>query len=110
MGWKQCDEALTYRWLPPQGGGLLLKEVPAYSTDAACIPEMVAWLYEKQTLSVQLYAGQGLSEQKKPKGVWRATCWHHARETPNSWAADGDTISLALCKLVEAVAKREGSG
>lgn len=100
MGWRDIgDDADGCQCgLPPEraAGVYRRRFVPAYSTDAACIPELMAWFKAQEP---RLFVAVDELTQE-----FEATC-HASFDDPElvRHRVYGDTLSEALAKLVAAV-------
>lgn len=104
MGWRDIgDDADGCQCgLPPEraAGVYRRRFVPAFSTDAACIPEMLAWLRSKTYIECD---GCPLPLEVVDLGnEYEASIGAEGDDIARVWA-HGDTLSEALAKLVAAV-------
>ena len=99
MGWVCVDLKATYKWRRP-GSPALCQTVNPWSTDYECVPEMLAWLRSRFTLTeIGVY---------KDGEVWARGSFDDVDTI--DMESPGDTIPEALSRLVVAVAEAKEAG
>ncbi len=87
--------------LPPgprtPGDPKCFDQVPAYSTDWSLLPQLLAWLTRENDVGIDVYIG----------GRADVSAFTSTDTRDNYIDAEGDTLPLALCRLVLAVRARE---
>lgn len=101
LGWTQCaTDNLGPVWQRSGTSypGIVFFDAPDYATDAALIPELLAWLRDTSHLPTKITHYATGADIHPPFYVERGVHW-----------ADGQTIQVALSRLVLALAEARGA-